>query len=95
MPLLTSEGNRRMFVDEHLAERCLCLLFVFFGILAHGPRLTRRTTDGDFCFLPSGLRGMFWVLFFSITIMVANTSDGVQVILFFASSRIGGMGSWD
>ena len=36
LPLLTSEGNRRMFVDEHLAEWCLCLLFLGFWPKGYG-----------------------------------------------------------
>lgn len=72
----------------------MSLLFVFFGILlAHGPRLTRRTTDGRFLlFCPAGLRRNALGFSFLIIIMVANTSDGVQVILFLLRRALGG---WD
>ena len=54
LPLLTSsEGNRRMFVDEHLAERCLVCCFL--GVL--GLRVTAAQTYNGrrSCFLA------FWV----------------------------------
>jgi hypothetical protein len=58
-----------MFVDEHLAEWCLVCCW-FFGVLAHGSRLTRRTTDGDFCFLPCWVATeCFWVALFPLLLL--------------------------
>lgn len=63
-----------MFVDEHLAERCLCLLFSW----GSGLRVTadQRTTDGDSAFEPFGFARDVFGLF--IIFMVANTSDGCR-----------------
>jgi hypothetical protein len=62
-----------MFVDEHLAERCLVCCFL--GVLAYGLRLTnvQRTAILLVAFwVCEGCFGLF------IIFMVANTSDGCR-----------------
>jgi hypothetical protein len=76
LPLLTSsEGNRRMFVDEHLAE--WCLVCCFLGVL--GLRVTAAQTYNGrrSCFLAFRVARDVLGLFFTI-FMVANTSDGCR-----------------
>lgn len=72
-----------MFVDGHLVEWCL-VMFVAFGVCLKKGRVTAdQTYNGTRRFLlllPSGLRGLFiWACCF----MVADTSDGLQVIFLF------------
>jgi hypothetical protein len=80
-----------MFVDMNIWRRGV-LFVVFLGVLAHGSTTDQRNNGRRFCFLPiGGLLGMFWVFFF-IFLWLRIPVMGVQVIFFFASSRIGDPG---
>jgi hypothetical protein len=92
LPLLTSsEGNRRMFVDEHLAE--WCLVCCFLGVL--GLRVTAAQTYNGRRFLLFGLLdcegcfGSLFLLFLWLRIPVMGAGNS------FCFVAHGGWGSWD
>jgi hypothetical protein len=72
LPLLTSEGNRRMFVDGHWVERCLVCCF---RVLAQGLRQTsvQRTAILLCTFL--GCEGCFGFIFLWLRIPVMGAGN--------------------
>lgn len=48
----------------------------FLGVLAYGSRLTNVQRTADSAFWPSGLRGMFWVVFLFLWLRIPVMGAG-------------------